>query len=182
MDKEAIRQYKKETYELYKRLHLCTACHQQDAYTLNGRALCFECGEKNNARIKDRYKNNADVRAKEKEYRQQLREKYKENKLCTRCGKPLEFDTTKKSCKRCLAKMRQFAAERRMKKGIMPRVLFDGTERCVICGKQEIVKGYKMCNKHLPIFQKTMLKNRKQINNYFVKVNRAFWEAKNATN
>lgn len=137
---------------------------------------------KNNARIKDRYKNNADVRAKEKEYRQQLREKYKENKLCTRCGKPLEFDTTKKSCKRCLAKMRQRASEYRMKKGIMPRVLFDGTERCVICGKQEIVKGYKMCNKHLPIFQKTMLKNRKQINNYFIKANRAFWEAKNTTN
>lgn len=39
-----------------------------------------------------------------------------------------------------------------------------------------------MCNKHLPIFQKTMLRNRKQINNYFVKANRAFWEAKNATN
>ena len=94
----------------------------------------------------------------------------------------LEEDTTKKSCKRCLAKMRQRASEYRMKKGIMPRVLFDGTERCVICGKQEIVKGYKMCNKHLPIFQKTMLKNRKQINNYFIKANRAFWEAKNATN
>lgn len=46
MTKEKRNKYARDTYALLKRLHLCIQCKAQDAYTLAGRARCYECTEK----------------------------------------------------------------------------------------------------------------------------------------
>lgn len=45
-NKERILQYNRERRELLRRLHFCRECGKQDAYTLNGRAKCAECVER----------------------------------------------------------------------------------------------------------------------------------------
>lgn len=49
-DKNAKREYDRESYAFFKSRHMCVACHGQDAYTLAGRTLCAECAEKNRIR------------------------------------------------------------------------------------------------------------------------------------
>ena len=70
------------TYYMRKRkaMQLCVCCGKQDAYTLNGRALCFECCEK-----RRKYYNERQSR-----YSVAQQQKYRRNKsegVCIRCGK-----------------------------------------------------------------------------------------------
>lgn len=172
MTNEEQRQYKKDTYDTYKRLHLCVGCHKQDARTLNGYVYCFECGETKNARKREYYKTDVGKRYM-KDYYLRIRKQRTENKECLRCGQPLKTTYTFKNCPKCRAKNAQRLAKHRAKKGITPRVLFDGVDRCCMCGKLEVVDGHKVCKQCLERQQKlvfTAREAKRKTNNMTVEV------------
>lgn len=131
-----------------KERHLCIRCGKQDAYTLNGYSRCFECLQAHREYEKERWKD-SNVREMKKERTKKLYDERIKNRQCVRCGRGLSPYETTKHCARCRAKFRIQNDKKRIKKRILPRFLFDGVDRCKKCGKEEIVPGYKVCNKCL---------------------------------
>ena len=136
----------------YRKLrNRCVACGTQDAYTLAGRTLCFECNERNNARMRENYKKNAERKSREQKAKCEAR---REAGLCVRCGKPLgENPGQYRNCEKCRAKAR--AASRKSKKTKNSR---DTAEQCGLCYKCFApldVPGKKMCSACLEQMRKT---------------------------
>lgn len=156
-------------YQQRKRFHLCVQCGEEDAYTLTGRARCYECTQKRNAQKRKNY----DDTAKEKAsfaYKKRRNDRI-QNHQCTRCGRALRKDQTTRECDSCLAKHRIFAIKYSAKKGILPRCLLDGVTRCAKCGKEQVADGYKVCNNCLEKCRKSLeiARATPQKQNYFEK-------------
>lgn len=95
-----------EIYAYYKARSRCVQCHKQDAYTLNGRAYCYDCMRLNHTYSRKSYYNGAGQRRQEKkrEKAQQLRDQ----KRCTYCGKKLPDGHPYIRCDSCRARFRNY--------------------------------------------------------------------------
>lgn len=101
------REYMKEHRRWMKEHYMCTECGKQDAYTLNGRARCYECNEKHN-KINTKYNNSEEKKKCNKQYYEQKRE----NGYCVRCGKRM-VESNKSHCSICLTQNRIRLKEQR---------------------------------------------------------------------
>lgn len=93
----------------------CIRCTKQDAYTLNGRALCGECAEYYRERRRE-YHNNPEkrerIQAYNTVYQQERKARLKAEGKCVSCGaRPAEEGKTR--CSRCILRERLRNAERR---------------------------------------------------------------------
>ena len=115
----------------------CLRCHQQDAYTLNGRHYCADCAERLNEashrwKERNREKVNANARAKTAQRRA--------DGLCITCGKP---SGEKSHCPRCSKKRNRQALKRRIEAGEnFPR---GDNGLCWQCNKRLAVDGHDLC-------------------------------------
>lgn len=157
----------RENSQWKKERHLCVRCGKQDAYTLVGRTLCYECAEKQREYYhkcpRDKL-NNRNLRE---------RERYHKNielGVCPKCLKQKEDDGYV-HCSACRAKIRKSDTKYRQKKGVLPRCLLDGIDRCAICGREEVVDGHKVCSRCLENCRKSLKKasNTPREANYFEK-------------
>ena len=118
-----------EPYEYYKMQHRCTACGNRDAFTMNGRALCAECTEKNNRRALERYHANEAARKSKLEREKKTQDERRANGICIECGKrPVESDKYTR-CEVC--RSRQLMRYHRNKK----RESRDVADHCGLCFK-----------------------------------------------
>lgn len=127
-------------YELLKKHHYCTACRKQDAYTLSGKILCFECAEKLNKQHREDYHRRKEYHL---SHKKQLREYRKSNGLCIDCGKKAVEGRVR--CKKHLAIERFRAEKHRAKKGVIPRAMSVELGYCEMCCKEFATKG-KLCD------------------------------------
>lgn len=120
---------------------LCCDCKQRDAFTLNGRWRCAECGEKYNQRQSERRK--AGAQAKENA---SARAQYAERKatgLCVQCRKPAV--SGKARCPRCLkrdCKAKKESFRRRHPETNLPR---GDNGFCWLCNKKPSLDGQRLC-------------------------------------
>lgn len=137
--KDRKRQYDKETYEWLKEHHLCTKCKKQDAYTLIGRILCYECSCKNIDRVKKRYRDKkVHILIKEKERNEHL----KQHGICIRCRKrPARKGHTR--CSVCSGKDKKYYDENKIKSYAREDAIANGL--CCTCLKEKVKPGYKVC-------------------------------------
>lgn len=94
---------------------LCCDCKQRDAFTMNGRWRCAECGEKYNQWQSERRK--AGAQAKENASARAQYAERKETGLCVQCGKPAV--SGKVRCPRCLK--RDCKAKKKVSGGNIPK-------------------------------------------------------------
>lgn len=121
-------------YEMRKKFHYCVTCGKQDAYTLGGRARCYECNKKQNEYIKAH-----------PEYSQKRKEKdkakYLERKqqgLCVVCGKKAE-----KGRVRCAKHL--YANRFAQKPKELNRIFASNYGICMTCLKAPSIQGHKLC-------------------------------------
>lgn len=126
--------------EMLKRNHLCTRCHQQDAYTLVGRSMCAECTARQKERSAKNYSCHKD------EINQQRREKYSQMKLkdvCPRCGRKKLGLGDKVLCTCCRKKDALRKHKELSLKGVnLPR---GDNGICWQCNKNKVMDGYRLC-------------------------------------
>lgn len=146
----------KSRYQWLKEHGICVQCGQRDAFP--GYVRCPECIEKATityARCRDDKDKKAKYNAHERERGKQLYEERKIKHLCTRCGKQLAEDYkyfTCDSCRKRRTEKRRTGRDygesfrERIKEGV-----------CMYCG-DEVVKGYKLCEKHLEIARESVKK------------------------
>lgn len=123
-------------YHLRKKYNYCVQCGKQDAYTLNGRARCFECQTKQNQYRQSHPEYNEN----HKELNKKRYLERKEKGLCTRCGNEAEKGKTK--CKKCLLKDR---INHKNNSNSIGRTLANDLGLCVNCLKEPQLKGHKLC-------------------------------------
>lgn len=86
--------YNQERYYWFKKHHFCTNCMKQDASTLIGHTLCFDCKEKK--------KKNRPTPEEQKVRSRKRYEKNKANHICVNCKhRPARPERT--TCERCAA-------------------------------------------------------------------------------
>lgn len=154
-------------YQLYKAHHICPNCKKQDAYTLGGRALCYDCAEKDRER-------HAELRkAPDYKEKRKIREgKWKNRMLstgrCVRCGK-INTNSKYKICGICRSKNKIAWQD---KVGATNQNYPRGENGyCFVCNKEKAIDGKRLCQKcydrQLPIALKS-LEYAKE-NSYFAK-------------
>lgn len=139
--------YDRERYLLFKRLHVCAGCQEQDALTMAGHVYCTACAEKRSAYKATRY-------AADPEYRQSIRENKRkrdqyrrEHHLCTQCGKPLPSSYERIICLGCRAKRREKSRNRRREAGAIPFDMLGANGMCCRCGREPALPGKKLGQK-----------------------------------
>ena len=146
--------YSKSNYEFLKIRGICTKCGKNKA--VNKTTYCEYCLEKDVIKnAKYREKNRAVLRQKNKERMQKLRDRRKENRECTKCGKKLNpvFDGNNTvKCKRCKAYYMEYMRKRRSKddKQKITREEKIELKVCLYCNSKAI-EGKKLCEKHYNI-------------------------------
>lgn len=106
-----------EAYAFWKGRNRCVSCHKQDAYTLNGRAYCYECAER--ARAYNQAFRDRGGEAARAERRKREMATARENHVCTRCGKPLPKNSKYVMCDKHRAYFRvSKRAEMEKKRGV----------------------------------------------------------------
>lgn len=124
------RKYMQERREWYKSHRMCAECGKQDAYTLGGRYLCYECNSKH--RIREGYEPTIDHLKfsshpkNRKDYSKIPRNQFKERGLCYLCGKPAlsGFGVCKKHyehMKKMRAMQKESGADRMLREAINNR-------------------------------------------------------------
>lgn len=87
-------EYMRERRKWFKEHKCCTECGEQDAYTLGGRSMCYECNKKR--RIYQGYTSDIDslsfskMRKDRKDYNKIPREQFIKRGMCYLCGKPVK--------------------------------------------------------------------------------------------
>lgn len=154
---QSRKEWWREYRETLKHLHLCVECHRRDAFTLNGRAMCAECTEKERLR-KQEYLKKQENRDRANTARRQKRAERAENGCCTECGAPLYDDTSHKTCPKCRGKQRRKYTRAARKRGISPRT--EGI--CWQCNKAPVMAERGLCEdcyaKKVPIALKNLEK------------------------
>lgn len=129
--------YSKENAAYYKARQRCTHCGRQDAFTLNGRALCADCIKKlHELHKRRRAERGAELNAHNKAYRVKM----VEAGLCPNCGKP--SDGVYINCPRCRAIARKKMERRRRENGVAPR---GECGLCYTCNKRPALSGKRLC-------------------------------------
>ena len=134
---EAVSAWKR----MLKKQALCTNCKKQDAYTLSGRWLCYECEQAAIERQRQRraqpgynHEKWLEVKAKQWERREQG--------LCFRCGRELT-DSRYKTCARCRAKASAKKRQKTVEDAVNWPIGANGY--CSRCNKQPAKTGSKLC-------------------------------------
>lgn len=132
---------KRERYQWLKTNHLCIDCKQQDAYTLNGRARCFECAEKYARKCREQRAKAPDKYSKAK---RELRATWRENGKCTNCGRKKPSWDHHGYCITCRVKAYNIKKKQRESRDDwFPR----GTPGlCYFC-LQPVMEGNKVCQR-----------------------------------
>lgn len=120
-------------YELKKLGHYCVKCGKKDAYTLNGRAKCFECQEKANE-----YHRNKSYDKKYAAKRKAIRDDRKSQGLCIVCG-----EKAVKGRVRCLKHLCKDRQNHKPKE--LGRELARDLGICMTCLKHPALPGHKIC-------------------------------------
>lgn len=143
-------------YQWLKKYGICVQCGQRDAFP--GYIRCPECIEKvsiASARCWDDKEKRMKYNRRGKERKKQLREERKSKHLCTNCGKPLPKKYEYLTCVLCRKKRSEKrrsgtdygeSFRKRIEEGV-----------CIHCGN-EVVTGYKLCEKHLEITRRNIEK------------------------
>lgn len=118
---EALK-YNRERYHWFKQHHFCTNCSKQDAFTLNGRTLCFECREKKKIQKSQKNKDVQQARDKDKY------EKLKSAGICVQC-KSRKANPGKVRCPVCTAYISNYYYKTR-------QPTFRDYDKCYRCGNQ----------------------------------------------
>ena len=142
--------YSKSNYEFLKSRGICTKCGKNKA--VNKTTYCEYCLEKDVIKnAKYREKNRAVLRRKNKERMQKLRDRRKENRECTKCGKKLNplYDVNYVKCKICRTYHKNYIAKRRsrVEKGSMAKEERINIGMCLYCSSRAI-EGKKLCKEH----------------------------------
>lgn len=126
----------KEFYAKRKKAHVCVQCGEQDAYTLNGRARCAVCAEKNLAGKKTKEANEKSCARMKELYKRRA-----EQGVCTHCGG--KVDDGYITCKRCRIRGSNMIREKNIENGAnWPR---GSNGICYVCNKEHVLDGYKVC-------------------------------------
>lgn len=131
----------KEFRNMRKKAGVCRDCGQEDAYTMNGRTYCFDCAEKQRLH-KAELRRDVNERLKQSEIQKQVRQKRKEQGLCTRCGKV--NNTTYSTCDYCRNSMRENRKRKLMLQGNRTWEERTSGDTCFFCG-EKTVEGKKLC-------------------------------------
>lgn len=107
--REMERQNKRDWYNLCKSHQMCVRCGTKDKRTVNGHTTCVMCAAKANKRRKESY-DSAVVCARDKA----RREMWREQGLCTCCGRKKE-EPNKAMCIDCRVAARLRSAARKRK-------------------------------------------------------------------
>lgn len=146
----------KDYYELYKSHNICPYCQKQDAYTLGGRVLCYDCAEKDRAYQAERRKQ-TDYKEKRKIREKKWKERMIATGRCTRCGK-INTDKRYKICGVCRSK-NKFAWQNKI--AFTDQNYPRGENGfCWDCNKEKALDGKRLCEKcyerQLPIALKSL--------------------------
>lgn len=124
----------KEWYRMLKARHLCVTCKKQDAYTLGGRANCYECAEKKRL-SEQRRRQDPELLRKKSEQEHERRQQLLAQGICTSCARrKVRPGTTK--CETCHARQRARH---------VPKPYDE--QMCWTCRKQPHIEGHKMCQR-----------------------------------
>lgn len=134
------KEYYKERRVRYRKNHFCVWCLKQNAYTLNGRPLCFDCSAKMAKYKRDKWYSTKEATEERKAYRKQLRQKHIDNHECSVCGKKLPDGWIYKQCSRCKA---HNAIRQRTENTFMR----GHNGLCWLCNKEKCIDGKKLCQK-----------------------------------
>lgn len=127
----------------WKRLNRCIYCHEKDAYTISGRAACFECAEKSRLQGIERMKN-PEYREKQKETKERRKEKLIALGVCIYCGKRPASDGFS-GCEFCRAKRRNYYINKYAQNhGGYKEDLLD-KNICTQCRKATKIPGKNVC-------------------------------------
>lgn len=113
----------KSYYQTLKHLHRCVRCRTQDARTLTGKSVCFDCLEKKRNEMKG--SNNS-------QYIKDLRKKCESEGICVTCHKK-KADIGYKQCTSCKEKARKSYYDNLAKEGRIPRSEAKSYGVCSIC-------------------------------------------------
>lgn len=145
--------------QYWKSKERCIECHEQDAFTLNGRSLCGVCAEKERLRKAKEYQNNGEVIRKRDQIAYEARKKMR---LCVKCGKPLEDGNHRVRCLRCTRK--QSIAEHIKLENEAPKVRNyprGDNGICYVCNQRETFPDRRCCAKCYQWLRESMLNARK---------------------
>jgi hypothetical protein len=121
----------KEEYQFFKSMGICTHCRKTKAE--QGKTLCLACKMRNRE-----YRAKQD-KEKRREYDRKRIENARANGLCLACRtNPQQH---KLICNRCYSTI----LRRKSKNTAVPRSERVSYGLCYICGKDELVKGKKVC-------------------------------------
>lgn len=131
--------------KMLKKNGICRECKKQDAYTIGGRTLCYECSEKQRL-----YKQE---KRKLPEYRERMlyssrkrRARLIDEHKCPQCGNSLANNYKYKWCTKCLAKARVSRKSARERKTGGESSLRGQNGICWQCNKLPVIFGKKLCN------------------------------------
>lgn len=140
-ERKSKAQKAKERYQRRKENNICVFCQKQDAYTLSGKVLCFECSQKRDKYLKDYYSKNAmEKKSKNKE----KRAKCAQQGICTNCKKRKAEDGFK-LCPVCRAKRRKKNKEAAERRGVVTNEMLPYLDVCHRCRKEPLMEGKKVC-------------------------------------
>lgn len=128
-------EYAHEYRETLKAMHKCTYCRQQDARTLIGKPLCFDCLEKKRIKAKN-YNQSASQK--------KSRTKALQKGLCTQClkRKPSPGFAT---CNYCREKFKEYYYSKRLESGKVKRSEAKEYGLCSLCLTNPRYKNYNTC-------------------------------------
>lgn len=126
----------------WTKMQRCVICKKQDAYTLSGRQLCYECCEKAAIKRRKAAVNDENFYKKQYAHKKLIREERTGLGLCADCGKrPIESGDL---CLFCRAKKRAYDREYYHKYRKVPNEPLS-EEICVKCKKHPRAFGTKLC-------------------------------------
>lgn len=162
---------RKEYYDTYKALGICTSCGKNKAQP--NRVLCSECAKKDASRKRTYDKERKAA------YNKRKRELCDAFGICTTCCTREKYKGQK--CKECYTKSKEKYSQKQKEKGIVPRGERLDKDLCYICG-DTVEEGYTLCKKHLDLARerlaKTKAKSKNNTKKYVCEVDKR--ERKNA--
>lgn len=120
-----------------KRLHKCVRCGNQDARTLIGKALCFDCCECKREEMR---------KVDQSASRKKSYDKAVANGICTHCFKR-KTDGVHKHCEYCRETARRKRKEERAALGLISRSEAKEYGMCSLCLRNPRLPGQNTCEK-----------------------------------
>lgn len=140
-ERKSKAEQKKERYQQRKEKHLCVRCQKQDAYTLSGKILCFECSQKRAECRKKFYSKNS------KGIIEKGREAYNkclQQGICPEC-KRRKAEEGYKTCSVCRAKERTRYRKYAESKGVVTDEILPYLGVCHRCRREPLMEGKNVC-------------------------------------